>query len=423
MTWRTINELLHRNKTKTRMPDAFLLKNSNINVTNPVDIANKFNEYFVSVGPQLAKKIPKDSNTSFESYLKSNYVESMFIEPVTENELLNEIINLNENKSAGHDEINAKMIKAINSEILKPLTYVYNLTFLTGKIPKFLKIALVTPIFKANESNLFENYRPISVLTCFSKLLEKLMYKRLYNYVEKQKILTKHQYGFCRNRSTEHAILELTDKISNAMDEGKYTMGVFLDLSKAFDTVHYEILLKKLQHYGVRGICLEWFKDYLHGRTQIVKFKHHRSIEMNVTTGVPQGSILGPLLFLLYINDIENCSDILSFVLYADDTNAFYSNSCLKTLSSTMQNEMNKVVKWLNANKLSINSSKTKFVIFKSKNKLLNMEVTLKINNNFLKQVLFIKFLGVIIDQNLTWKNHISSVLQSVMKSTGLIAK
>ena len=113
---------------------------------------------------------------------------------------------------------------------------------------------------------------------------------------------------------------------------------------------------------------------------------------MNVTTGVPQGSILGPLLFLLYINDIENCSDILSFVLYADDTNAFYSNSCLKTLSSTMQNEMNKVVKWLNANKLSINSSKTKFVIFKSKNKLLYTEVTLKINNDFLKQVLFIKF-------------------------------
>ena len=207
------------------------------------------------------------------------------------------------------------------------------------------------------------------------------------------------------------------------MDEGKYTMGVFLDLSKAFDTVNFEILFKKLQHYGIKGICLEWFKDYLHGRTQIVKFKHHRSIEMNITTGVPQGSILGPLLFLLYINDIENCSDILSFVLYADDTNAFYSNSCLKTLSSTMQNEMNKVVKWLNANKLSINSSKTKFVIFKSKNKLLNTEVTLKINNDFLKQVLFIKFLGVIIDQNLTWKNHISSVLQSVMKSTGLIAK
>jgi hypothetical protein len=128
-----------------------------------------------------------------------------------------------------------------------------------------------------------------------------------------------------------------------------------------------EINCKKLQHYGIRGICLQWFKDYLQERTQIVKYKQHRSTEMNVTTGVPQGSILGPLLFFLYINDIESCSDILSFVglLYADDTNAFYSNSCLKTLYNTMQNEMNKVVKWLNANKLSINASKTKFVIFK----------------------------------------------------------
>jgi hypothetical protein len=157
----------------------------------------------------------------------------MFFEPVTENELLNEIINLRENKSAGH-EISSKMIKAINAEILKPLTYIYNLTFLTGKIPKSLKIALVTPIFKANVSNLFENYRPISVLSCFSKLLEKLMYNSLYNYVETKKILSKHQYGFRRNRSTEHAILELTDKISKAMDEGKYTMAIFFDLSKSF---------------------------------------------------------------------------------------------------------------------------------------------------------------------------------------------
>ncbi len=135
---------------------------------------------------------------------------------------------------------------------------------------------------------------------------------------------------------------------------------------KLLDTVNFEIIFKKLQHYGIRGICLQWFKDYLHGRTQIVKFKQHKSIEMNVTTGVPQSSILGPLLFLLYINDIENCSDILSFVLYADDTIAlFFSNSCLRTLSSTVQNEMNKVVKWLSANKLSINVSKTKFVIFR----------------------------------------------------------
>ena len=166
-TWQTINEVLHRNKTRLKLPDTFLQKNSNNNVSKPLEIANKFNEYFVKIGPQLSKKIPKNDNITYESYLDGNYIESMFKEPVTEYELQIEINNLSETKSAGHDDISAKMIKIISEEIIKSLTYIYNLSFKTGKIPNFLKIALVTPIFKAKENNIFENYRPISVLTCF----------------------------------------------------------------------------------------------------------------------------------------------------------------------------------------------------------------------------------------------------------------
>jgi hypothetical protein len=149
----------------------------------------------------------------------------------------------------------------------------------------------------------------------------------------------------------------------------------------------------------------------------MVKYKQHSSTEMSVRTGVPQGSILGPLLFLIYINDIENCSKILSFVLYADNANAFYSNSCLKTLASNIQNEMNELVQWLNANKLLISASKTKFVIFKSKNKSQHQEIIVKINNDIVEQVPCVKFLGVLIDQELTWKNHIT-FLKNIIKSS-----
>ena len=240
------------------------------------------------------------------------------------------------------------------------------------------------------------------------------MYKRLYNYVEKHQILSEHQFGFRRNKSlTEHAILELTDKISKPRDEGLYTIGIFLDLSKAFDTVNHEILIKKNLN-----------TTDLQERSQIVKYKQHRSNEMNVTTGVPQGLIFGPLLFLIYINDIENCSNILSFVLYADDTNSLCSNSCLKTLADIIQKEMNKIAEWLNANKLSISPSKAKFIIFKSKNKSLNQEITLKLKNNIIiKQASYVNFLGVLIDHDFSWKNHISSVQKNILKCAGLIAK
>lgn len=244
------------------------------------------------------------------------------------------------------------------------------------------------------------------------------MYKRIINS-DKNKVLSNHQYGFRKNRSTEHAVVELTDKISKAINEGKYTIGIFLDLSKAFDTVNHEILLKKLQH-GIRGVSQKWFRSCLNERKQIVKYNQYRSNEMTITTGVPQGSILGPLLFLLYINDIENCSTIMSFVLYADDTNAFYSNSCINALNKIMQNEINKIIQWLNVNKLSINSTKTKFIIFKSKNKRLEEQITLKVNNEIIDKVYHAKFLGVTIDENLTWKNHMNCVIKQIVRSTGI---
>ena len=263
MMWKTLNELLNKPTKNTKLSKTFVESNSLKLIEDPHKIANKFNDYFINIGPNLAKKINSDDDDTFVKYLNGSYPSSFFIDAVTQNELENEIANMKPNKSSGCDDINTKIIEKIAKEISKPLAHIFNLSFLSGIIPDNLEVALVTPIFKSNDETKFENYRPISVLTCFSKLLEKLMAKRLTMFIGKHKILSKHQYGFRQNRSTEHAIINFVDKITTAIDQGKFSVGIFLDLSKAFDTINHRILIRKLDHYGIRGVAKKWFENYL----------------------------------------------------------------------------------------------------------------------------------------------------------------
>ena len=203
----------------------------------------------------------KNNNVNFTTFLGERSVNSIILDAITETEVEIEVGNLNGNKSCGHYEIPPKLVKEISKQIIKLLTHIYNQSLLTGVIPNELKIALVTPVFKANSKEEFSNYRPISVIPCFSKILEKLMYKRVMKYLDMHNMLFQSQYGFWKKHSTNLATIELVTKILQAINNSEYTIGVFLDLAKAFDTVNHEILLKILEHYGIRGIALEWFKN------------------------------------------------------------------------------------------------------------------------------------------------------------------
>ena len=187
--------------------------------------------------------------------------------------------------------------------------------------------------------------------------------------------------------------------------------------------INHKILVQKLEHYGIRGITESWFEDYLRNRKQIVKYNQVRSKEMTIKSGVPQGSRLGPILFQLYINDIEHCSELLAFILFADDTNIFYSNSCLKSLNSIIQTEINKVAEWLNVNKLSLNVTKTKFIVLRSSIRKIKDTIKIIVNSKNIEQVKSTTCLGIIIDKCLTWNDHIAYIMKKIIKASGKISK
>ncbi len=421
-SWQLVNETIQR-KSKRARSNKFISKitDKNDEYTTPNEISNKFNHYFRDVGPSLASKI-KDVNKTFSDYLGNPIESNFFTAPTNAYEVRELIWQLEKNKSLGLGDVPIKLIKAADAQISEHLANIFNLSFESGEFPKGMKTSKIIPLHKGGLTTELKNYRPISLLPIFSKILERLMFNRLIKHLIENDILFPYQFGFRKGYSTTLALAEITQNIYENLMKKQTTCGVFLDLSKAFDTIDHRILMKKLHHYGIRGIALKWFESYLSDRKQHVYVNNFLSEALNVICGVPQGSILGPLLFLIYVNDISKSSDKLLFRLFADDTNIFMSDSNVGRLQTAMNTELKKVNQWLKCNFLSLNVSKTKFLLFHYNNDR-PQSFHVNINGNKIEKCTFVKYLGVFIDDKLNFKHHIDTLCTKISKMTGILSK
>ena len=394
----------------------------NRSIVNSREITEEMNLHFATVGKKIEDEIPS-TPLGCQSFLRETYRESLFFTPVTEAEVYVCMSKL-KSSSSGPDGMQPQLVKENCRSLVTPIVHLLNLSLTQGIVPKALKRAHVTPIHKGGDTDSLNNYRPISVLNVFSKIMERVVYNRLLSFLDTHSVLSNSQFGFRKKHSCELALISATEFIRHSLDMGSHVVAVYLDLKKAFDVVSHSLLLQKLEHYGVRGIPLMWFKSYLSDHEQSVKLGNVLSSPQILTHGVPQGSVLGPLLFLLYINDLVlSCNpDEGKLVLFADDTTLLIRNSDPAKLIESVNGELEAFSQWFRANKLSVNLSKTHYMVFTLNRRLPSFR-PISMDGVTLDEVTSTKFLGVVIDNRLTWDSHIAYISPKISKSIGVIRK
>ena len=327
-TWEILNQL--RGKTQNVINSKFIIDNKT--VTNRRIIANEFNKYFTSIATNLNENlsctgdgVPISDLPNFDDFLPKSCNSTIFLYDCTQEEVGIIISELQNGKSS---DIPIKIIKKAAPKIVPLLVPYFNYFMSNGIFPDIIKNGRVSPIYKKDNAQLIENYRPISTLPIFGKIFEKVIYSRLYSFLCSKNILYENQFGFRKEHSTSHALNYSVSYIEEALNKQNHVLGIFLDLNKAFDTLDHNILLKKLYNYGIRGVAHNLLTSYLTDRTQYTSVLNENSETLFIKYGVPQGSVLGPLLFFIYINDICNVSDLAKFVLFADDSNIFIQSTC-----------------------------------------------------------------------------------------------
>ena len=361
-----------------------------------------------------------DTPDSYTDYLQDSTENSIYLRPTDPGEI-HDIIKKFKNKATLDHKISALKIANENFQFTTTLSNVVNSSLDEGVFPQKLKEAKVVPIHKSGSKTQVSNYRPISLLTSFSKVFEKVMHARILDFLETNKILYEDQYGFRPGRSCEHALLTAQNCLLNSLSNKQISVLLLLDYSKAFDMVDHAILIRKLEHYGIRGRALSWMKSYLENRTQYVTIDGKNSSSKQLTYGVPQGSILGPLLFIIYINDLPEISRIARFILYADDANIILSGTNIDDINEQLKLICNKLVKWVASNGLQLNLKKTNYMIF-SRRKI-DLPVPLKISNVAIERKTEARFLGVILDEKLNWNSHITHLKAKMSRYIGIMYK
>ena len=412
-TWRTINSTI---KPNSKQNNKIKLK-ENINPIDNKDVPNKLKDFFTGIAEKLTSELPIPQQNA-SHYLKNRIYHTFFMQPVIINEVLNAVNGLKNNgKSA--NIVSTLVLKENINKLSEILTHIFNNCISDGYFPNELKTGCITPIYKSGIKTEVNNYRPVCSLSPFSKIFERIIYNRMIIFIEQNQIFSKTQFGFRSGLSTESALANFIDKIHNGLNKRHHTVAIFMDLSKAFDVLDHSILAQKLEHYGFRGKFLELIQSFISNRHYFVSANGIKSDTKMINIGVPQGSTLGPLLFLIYINDMCNSSSILEILQFADDTTLTLSGPKLNTLTQLIETELGKVLDWLLANKLIINLTKTHTMLFTNKRE--ERSISIRAHNTILEQKSECKFLGIIVDEDINWKKHINYISNKISKTIAIL--
>lgn len=424
--WEIINEASNSTPKKNQTENMNILNEQGELVKDAQQKANIFNKFFINIGKEMSTKVEKNNKNNNQLpntiFTNNNVSSTIFLRPVTENEIVLIINKLKNRSAAGPDNITSGLIKAVHINLIKPLKYIINLVIKTGKLPTQWKESIVTPVFKTGDPKNPSNYRPISLISNFAKIFEHSIKNRLTDFFDRFKVITERQFGFKKETSTEDAVIDLIKEVVYNVNDNKKCIAVFLDLAKAFDTVSHNDLLQRLKQCGIRGPALNILENYLSDRVQQVRVNNVLSETLTINMGVPQGTVLGPILFLVYINSIVN---VLNFdghiVSYADDTALIFKGDTWTNTFLKAEKGISSIYKWLNYSLLSLNTEKSKFMAFTLlKEDLPNTENIFIHKNNcrkendcicpVIKKTDKIRYLGVMIDQHLRWNEHITYI-------------